>query len=295
MRDLIDMRAELPDAPATIPMFAASTAARLGDRDGKGEAAFVKRARQAIRTFGVPGEPTDEGERLVVRDGPRTLQVYRASDSVWWVDFDRAYGDAPDASSELPSEGDALLRARAELERARLDMRDAAEATTAPVRVAVQEGDAEPRGLDVALDVNLAFSLAGRPVFGPGAKAKVTFAGGGEVAQVLYFWRRPARARAMPLIPADEAFARFARDPAFYRLRKTDAAVEVRDVQLGYYALPPGDFQRLYVPVYAVDATVRTRELPAYDFRRHVVAVDVSPGQAKALDAVADPSACRLF
>jgi regulatory protein YycI of two-component signal transduction system YycFG len=84
------------------------------------------------------------------------------------------------------------------------------------------------------------------------------------------------------------------RDPAFFHLRNKDASVTVKDVTFGYYAMSPTDFQRLYVPVWAIDATSQTREL-RYDFRRYVVAVDMTPEDAKRADAVANPRACRLF
>ena len=94
-------------------------------------------------------------------------------------------------------------------------------------------------------------------------------------------------------ISPETAVERFMRDPAFFHLRNKDAVVEVKSVTFGYYSLTPTDFQRLY-PVWAVEATCQTREL-RHDFTRYVVAVDMTPEEAKQADVVANPRACRMF
>lgn len=122
----------------------------------------------------------------------------------------------------------------------------------------------------------------------------MTFGGNAEPAQLIYFWRTPSKASSASAISASVALERFMRDPSFFRLRNKDALVEVHNVTLGYYAMTPTEFQRLYVPVWAIDATCLTRDL-RYDFRNYVVAVDMSPESAKRRDAVPNPRACRLF
>ncbi len=42
------------------------------------------------------------------------------------------------------------------------------------------------------------------------------------------------------------------------------------------------------------EATCQTREL-RHDFTRYVVAVDMTPEEAKQADVVANPRACRMF
>jgi hypothetical protein len=112
---------------------------------------------------------------------------------------------------------------------------------------------------------------------------------------VIYFWRKPVKAKAMPTITAEEALSQFRRDPLFLRLNPEEALIEIQTIQFGYYALPPAEFQRYYVPVYAIAATARTREFERYDFRRYVVGVRISSEEAKQLDVVANPAACRMF
>jgi hypothetical protein len=175
-----------------------------------------------------------------------------------------------------------------------LDALAASVASVKPVEADVQEGDGKPRSVRTAIDVNYTFSLGEHPVMGPGAKIKVTFADPEAPAQLIYFWRIPGKAAAATAISAETAIERFMRDPAFFHLRNKDAVVEVTSVTFGYYALTPTDFQRLYVPVWAIEATSQTRLL-RHDFTRYVVAVDMTPEEAKQADVVSNPRACRMF
>ena len=72
----------------------------------------------------------------------------------------------------------------------------------------------------------------------------------------------------MPMISSDEVFEGYQRDLAFFLLPN----------------MSPGDFQHFCV-------TVRTCEFPRYAFRCYVVAVKVSPGKLKGMDASANPLA----
>lgn len=295
MSDLFKTPNRLPDAPAKVTMFLATEFASLSSRDSAYQNALAKRTSQATKLFELKGEPEDQGERLVIRDGSRTLQIYRATDSLWWANHELAHSEGVRGSVKLPSEADAKKIARRELERTKLDVADAKVSSIAFTEVATAGRDFKPKVTRTAVDVNYTFSLAELPVFGPGAKIKVSIGDGGQVAQLIYFWRRPKRKGTMPTIPPAEALERFQRDPAFFRLRDTKAQIEIRKIEFGYYAMSPTDFQRFYVPVYAVDATVRTPEFPQYDLRRYVVAVNLTPESAKAMDAVPNPAACRMF
>lgn len=295
MNDLFRVPGRLPDVPAKVPMFRATEFESLSSRDSAFQTALAKRIGQAARVFEMESEPDDQGERIVFRNRSQSLEVYCASDSVWWTNHDLAYLDRPPGRMKLPSEIEAKKIAQRELQRMRLDIKDAHISTVGFVEASMAERGQKPCSVRTALDVNYEFSLGKLPVFGPGAKIKVSFSDGGRLAQVIYFWRRPKRAPAMPTISPGEILERFQRDPAFFRLRDTDAAVEIRSIQFGYFAMSPGAFQRFYVPVYAIDAMVRTREFPRYEFRRYAVAVNVSAEVAKGMDVIANPAACRMF
>lgn len=294
MNELFKLPERLPESPRKVPMFRATRFESMGSRDEKYAKDLARRLRAARRSFGVEGDMRTEGARLVLRSGSASLEIYRASDSLWWTDHALAYQEEPRKGDQLPDEGKARKLAVALLERHGLDASLAKVESVTYVEADTQRGEAKPRSERTAIDVNYTFSLEKYPVMGPGAKIKVSLAGDGTPAQLIYFWRTPTKASAAPAISATVALERFMRDPSFFRLRNKEALVEVKKVTLGYYAMSPTDFQRLYVPVWAIDASCMTREL-RYDFRNYVVAVDMSPERAKEADAVANPRACRLF
>jgi hypothetical protein len=294
MNELFKLPERLPESPPKVPMFRATRFKSMGSRDESYSKSLARRLRAAQRSFGVEGDVRTEGARLVVRSGAASLELYRASDSLWWTDHGLAYQEAPRKGDALPDEGKAGKLAAALLETHGVDVSLAKVARVTHVEADTQRGEAKPRSQRTAVDVNYTFSLDKYPVMGPGAKIKVTFVGDGTPAQLIYFWRTPAKASAAAAISASVALERFMRDPSFFRLRNKEAVVEVKKMTLGYYAMSPTDFQRLYVPVWAIDAACITREL-RYDFRNYVVAVDMSAERAKETDAVPDPRACRLF
>ena len=293
MNELFKLPERLPKPLGKIPMFRATRFASLSSRDEKYTKDLARRLREAQKRFGLNGEPVSEGARFVLRTEQTSVEIYAASDSLWWTDHRLAYQERP-ASGRLPDEAGARKLAAAAIKRYELDADAASVASVTHVEADVRERDGKPRSVRTAVDVNYVFSLGKHPVMGPGAKIKVTFAADDAPAQLIYFWRIPAKAPAATAISPTTALERFMRDPAFFHLRNKDAVVEVKGVTFGYYAMTPTDFQRLYVPVWAIDARCQTREL-RYDFRRYVVAVDMTPEEAKSADVVANPRACRMF
>ncbi len=293
MNELFKLPERLPKPLGRIPMYRATRFASLSSRDEKYAKDLARRVRSAQKTFGFEGDPVSEGARFVLRNEHESLELYAPSDSLWWTDHRLAYQERA-AAGRLPDEARARKLAAALLERHGLDATAASVASVTHVEADVQERDGKPNSVRTAVDVNYAFSLGEHRVLGPGGKIKVTFAGEDAPAQLIYFWRFPSKAPAAAAISPTTALERFMRDPAFFHLRNKDAVVAVKAVTFGYYAMTPTDFQRLYVPVWAIDATSQTREL-RYDFRRYVVAVDMTPEEAKGADAVANPRACRMF
>ena len=287
---------QLADGPSKVPSFRSTQYESMSSRDERFQAALAARIEDGSRAFRVRVDARMEGDRIVLHEGDRTLEFFLASDSLWWTNHQVANREWIPEWAGLPSPDEAVELADRELRRVGLDSRYAAVSSVHPIQASVVRVGREPETLDTALDVNYAFSLSDAPVFGPGAKIKVTLAGGGEVAQVLRFWRDPEHVGTVSVISPDEAYARFCRDLAFVHLRgRAEAAIKVSTVTFGYFALPPGDFQRFYVPVYAIAATASTPELPRYDFRRYVIAVEMKPSQIKMAGIVANPSTCRVI
>jgi hypothetical protein len=280
--------------PAKIPSFACTPHRSLSHSDKKYQAALRARLKASAQRFGIKAAPQDLGDRMVLRGTSEVLEVFSASDSLWWTDVERAYRTTS-VKGAFPDDAAAIRHATKAIDKYGLDVTHAIKEASVS-RATLDRVQGRKRSSHVArVDVAHRFELARLPVFGPGAKIKLSFVEGGELAQLLYFWRQPSEAGQHAVISPDDALTRFRRDPAFFRLRDTDARVEILSMTLGYFAMSPGEFQRIYIPVYALRAVARTRYLERHEFTRYVVAIDMKPEDVKQQDLVANPAACRMF
>lgn len=245
----------------------------------------VGAASRLARRLGIGASPRDDGRFVVIRDERSSLEVFRASGSLRWT-LDAVDGEARGAEPALPDGEEAVGIARAFLADHDLASDALREPTVARTVALRAERDREPVAVTVAHQVCFPYELDGVPVLGPGAKAQVTVGDGGEVVGWYRFWREAFAEELVPVLPADRAYEVFRADHAFADLGD-DAVVEVRDLALGYLALPPQEAQGYLVPVWAFSAVTSTEVLPAYEFTRYVIAAaDVSAERVKAMGAV---------
>jgi hypothetical protein len=286
----------LPQPVGSMPMLRFTRADQLVPVKADSRDDFPENVQREIQRFRMPGEPTFKGDRAVVRAADQSLEVYRASDSVWWTDHRLAYVDAPLEPIQLPPMDVAVQRANEHLMALGLSSERLFVASVTHTEASSRPSGDEVVNVNTAIDINYRFVGPDLPIFGPGSKVKVTLGHDAALAQVVYFSRafEPDGDPFQPITPQD-AITRFTRDVAFFRLRGTAARIIVKRIRLGYYALPPDMFQRYYIPVYAIDATCDAPPMRARSFRRYVVARDLSTREAKRMRIVANPAACRIF
>ena len=100
MNELFKLPERLPAPLGKIPMYKATRFASLSSRDEKYARDLARRLRTAQSSFGLKGEPATEGARFVVRSEQASLELYAASDSLWWTDHRLAYQER--AAERLP-------------------------------------------------------------------------------------------------------------------------------------------------------------------------------------------------
>ena len=106
MNELFKLPERLPKSLGKIPMFRATRFASLSSRDEKYTKDLARRLRAAQKRFGLNGEPVSEGARFVLRSEQTSVEIYAASDSLWWTDHRLAYQERP-ARGRLPDEAGA--------------------------------------------------------------------------------------------------------------------------------------------------------------------------------------------
>jgi len=220
----------------------------------------------------------DRGTRLVCEDLEAVLEVFVASSSLrWW----RAALDTqpPSIARSLPKDDEAV---RAADDFLRVHGLTHADGKVHDITRAVMRSGTEDKveSGEIEVNVNYRFQLNGFPVFGPGAKARVTMREGAEVWECYWFWRHVTPAEERTLITERRAMELLFATGMFDELG-ADAKAEFSEIALGYYALPPRETQGVLLPVYAIRGNVSTRYLPEYKFRKFVPAIEYDGDEAK--------------
>ena len=284
--------AEIAERPGPIGIYRTANG-RISSAELRQD--LLRRWERWREVFPVDGEPADLGDRLAFLGQSAALEVYLASESVWWTDRVKAYREEP-GEGGVPGDDQAVRLARRFIETTfepALDLRDVA--VGEQVASVSTSPDAEPQSQRVAVTVTLRPVLSDRPVFGPGAKVRVSFADGAEPSDVAYF-SRPVEpdGEAEPLHPY-QALERLRDDRRFADVLAAGLELHVRRFQLGYYAAPPNMFQRYLIPVYRTEGVVEGSELDADVFRLYLPAVDMDARSMKEISVRANPTVLSSF
>lgn len=232
--------------------------------------------------FRVKGKAKDSGSRIVVKDHSGVLEIFEASGSIWWTRKISTKSE-PRKSVSFLSEKEAIAKADSYLETVGLaDKKASPNSVTYTETLFERNRDKKPVEAITQQHVNYEFSLDDLPVWGAGAKIQVTFGDDNQVMEVLKFWREPKKEQSkQKLILTEAATKIFQNHEAFSDLSERTAKVQVDEIALGYYALPPREIQACLIPVYRFKGFVSTEYLERYEFTKHVIAVNVAADHLK--------------
>jgi hypothetical protein len=294
--DLFIYPQQLPEPIAEVPLYRTTPHKTYAHRLQTAREAFSDRLQLYSRLFNTQTEPRDKGGVVLFQEADYTLEVYRPSDSLRWTCQELAYRNHMPAEAQLPTEQEALELATNHLREYRLDTHYTQFKSIAYSELSITNAVSKKTAVyRTEINVLYNFKLEGHPIFGPGAKIKLSFVEGGRRSRLLYFWRVPQREKMISIISPEEALKKFSRDRRFRKLSPDTAGVNVQSLQFGYYALPPTEFQRFLIPVYRVEGTVKTECIESQSFTLHVVAVNLTPEQIMEAGVVANPASCTVF
>jgi len=223
------------------------------------------------------------------------LEVYLASESVWWTDRSKAYREDP-GEDGVPDREDAIRLARRFVSttlQPPLELRDVM--VGEQVASASRSPDDEPTSRRVAVSVTLRPVVVDRLVFGPGAKVRIAFADAAGPSDVAYFSRTLEPDGEVEAIHPRQALERLSRDRGFVDVLSAGRELHIRRFQFGYYSAPPNMTQQFLVPVYLAEGVLEGSDLDADVFRLYVPAVDIDVPTMKELGVRANPSVLSSF
>ncbi|HLW33921.1 MAG TPA: hypothetical protein VKX40_16795 [Aequorivita sp.] len=251
------------------------------------------------RIFGITGPTSNLGDTLQVRERSKVLTVYPFSDSFWYYDADLFANENILNSQNLPDPKSARVLANEFLGRNKLlqpnaqlmfhsystvtskniyerpNIRDKTSRLIKTQRERVKEYNTE-------IHLHYQFQLDNLPVYGPGAKTRLSFADPQTISGLYHFWRNPIQTKEKRrLLNPELALELFSRNPRFAQLEESSAQVIISEMEYGYYALPPREIQNYLLPVYIFHGTVTTKKLPSYEFTLYMVSVRYTDNEIK--------------
>lgn len=274
---------DLPEVPDSLPMYRVTRTRSLSRGDAEVRRQIERKVERWSGVFPVDAERADLGDRILYLDDDAALEVFVPSDSVWWSDRTTAFAERP-PEDPLPEPDEAAELAKRLVEELdvagdELRLRD-----VSPVNAgssASPKDDAGREPVATGVTVSFGYALGDLPVVGPGARIRVSYTGGGKLAEFARFWREPELAGEVRTVHPLRAVDRFASDGRFADVDKGGLSVEVDDFRLALYAAGPSAFQRFLVPVYEVRGRVRGGELEQDVFDVYVAAVDIGEADLK--------------
>ncbi|XVU29549.1 hypothetical protein ACQPZJ_21470 [Actinoplanes sp. CA-054009] len=277
-----------PPGPVTVYRAEGETSSRQLRDD------LMRRAERWREHFGLRAEPADLGERIVYLSETAALEVYLASDSVWWTDRTRAYQEI--TSDRVPGDEQAVELARRFVAGTFEPRSELRTAHVGEQVASFSDGpDTEARSQRVGVAVTLRPTLDELEVFGPGAKVRIAFSDSEEPSDVAYFSRPVQPDGQVDVIHPYQAVERLTRDRRFTGVLEAGMELRIRRLELGYYSAGPSMSQRYLVPVYLAAGQVEGSELDADVFRLYLPAVDLSAKDMKELGVRANPAVVTSF
>lgn len=291
MNKLFEFTGQLPKAGERITIYSARMTA------DQREQSLKSRMEVTRKIFGMKGKTEDLGDRIIVKDRSKSITLYVASDSFWYRDDTLHLSEKIRRGLKLPEERSSKEIALSFLKNNKLIPDDTVIYSITHTTVAIRnEGDERVKEFDTEVHVNFRYRMGGLPVFGPGAKTRVSLADAEVMSGVYQFLRKAKPVKDVrPTVTPELALELFTKNFRFAQLREDTAKVRITGMTLGYFAMPPMKVQNYLFPVYQMIGTVSTKELPAYDFKYHVVAIKYRDVDIKAMGLSIDGVRAMVF
>lgn len=278
--NLFELTGKLPSVKDEITIF--STRQTKEQRENR----IKSSAKNLSKIFRIKGRLIEGGNKSRITEKTRQIYLYTASDSFWYQDGALFANENRAHTKRLPGEKKAQRSAIDFLEKNKLLIPGAKIYSTTYTTVAIRkDGSDKIDEFNTEVHVNLRYELDGLPVFGPGAKTRVSFINSNKTSGVYHFWRNPESVETKrKLLSPELALEVFYKNFRFANLKSNESAKGIiKSVELGYFAFPPTDVQNYLLPVYRIRGTIRTKEFPKYDFDHYVVAIKYTDVDVKSM------------
>lgn len=278
MKKIFEFKGKLPEGKQSVSIYRTSRPWETQEK------LLEKRMRTLPKIFGIKPKSEDHGEIIRLREKSRILDIYPASDSFIYFDEELFGNEDIKFSKTLPDERTAKESAISYLKNNSLLNDNASFSSITYSTVAINKGTKPGRAVEYKTEIhaNFNYSIEKLPVFGPGAKSRVSFVNKETFSNLYHFWRETEDIKEKRnLMDPEFSLELFSKNFRFAKLKEDAAKVVIKKMELGYFAMSPSTLQNYLLPVYRFQGTISTREFPKYDFELHQVAMKYSEEDVK--------------
>ena len=287
--------AALAAVPATMTVYRTEGPRTFARDDRDVRDLVAKRVRRWTEAFPTDAEARDLGDRVLLIDDRQALEVFVPTESMWWSNRATAFAEQP-PSEPLPEPETAEAEALAAIGRLGASGADWTVARVGTVNAGMSRSPDDPGELVATMvTVVLGLTYDGLPAVGPGARTRVSFGGGGELAEFAQFWRDVRAALDVTPLGPEQALERLAADARFSGVFEAGLTVVVDGFRLAHFAAGPSVSQRYLVPVYEAGGYVEGSEAEDDRFNLFVPAVDADPADLKTMMVRDRPGVRAVF
>lgn len=287
--------AELFTLPDTIPGSLGEAVLYRTASGGTRRSNFNKRLNELKEIFKLRIKPKDFGESVVFSEKTFELELFRASDSIWWEHNRLAYRELVPENSKLPEKNVAITQSEKYIQKFNVDAKHSKYSHISYSKlIKFNKKSQKKEKWNTEINVNYLFKLNGFPVEGPGAKMQASFVERKKLCEFYFFWRDPKKDTKLPILNPDKALEIFCKDAAFRQLSASNASVKIHAIEFVYYALPPLEIQNYYLPAYKIDGTVTT-QYHEHHFANYLFAIDLSTEEMKEKGLLTENNVSRII
>jgi hypothetical protein len=289
MKKIFEFTGKLPQTDSIVTFYNTSRSI-----EEKGKTADL-RMQKLSKIFGINSKMVDLGDTYQLQEKSKMLTIYPASDSFWFQDDEFFACEDKKQSKNVPDSKAANDIAIEFLKKNDLLLPNASKPTVSYTTVVIdKDGGKTIEEYNTEIHLNFRYTIDKLPVFGPGAKTRVSLIDNKTISGVYHFWREPVNVAEKivaeksieskrKLLTPENALDLFSENMRFAQLKEGAAKVVIKNMELGYFAMSPTEEQTYLIPVYRYQGIVSTEVFENHEFDLHSVAINYTENDLKSM------------
>ena len=232
-------------------------------------------------------------EQIILQDAKHRVEFFTNSKSVWWTNI--KWEDKETIPiKKVPNEDDIINAANQHLKILNIaDGKPNIKSITYDEAFDYDVRSKKSTSYVSSINVNYDFTINNLPVFGSGAKIRVTLDENLEVVEWYRFWRDLKQEKKYKIIGIATAKKLIESSTTFSKLDKRKSEIVIKKIDLGYLALPPRETQAYLLPVFRFKGFTHTHKKRFNKFKKFIPAIKLTLDKIKDSGYIIGTEICK--